>query len=47
MKRFVTLNLTTPMEPDPNGQNVPKPHMIFRAKKMQVVMNGLACTMER
>ena len=35
MKRFATLDLTIVMKPHPSGKNVPKPHIIFRAKHTQ------------
>ena len=35
MKRFATLDLTIVMKPHPSGKNVPKPHIIFKAKHTQ------------
>ena len=35
MKRFATLDLTIVMKPHPSGRNVPKPHIIFKAKHTQ------------
>jgi hypothetical protein len=33
MKRFCTLNLTIPMRGMPNGENFPRPHLVFKGSK--------------